>query len=108
MCQTASPCSSRQPAKLRFRFEKAHAEPLRGGWEKGAHAMRCREIGCSQVPGSWGRLAAPSPVWREEGPTLGAERQGRAEATALQELPPGSILQEPAGSVCLHTHLTHR
>ena len=108
--QMPSPCSNRQPANFRFSIwlEKAHAEPPRGGWEKGAYATRCRERGSGQVPGSWGRLAAPSPAWWEEGPTLGAEREGRAEVMALRVLPHGSILQELAGSVCLHMHLACR
>ena len=49
------------------------------------------------APRSRGRLAAPSPVRRDEGPT---EREGRAEVTALRVLPRGSILQNPCPSQC--------
>lgn len=100
-------CSNRQPAKLRFStwFEKAHAEPPRGGREKGTYATRCRDGGSDQVPGGWEGLAAPSPAWWDEGPTLGAEREGRAEVTALWVLPHGSIPGNVAASMCIHTHL---
>lgn len=109
MSQMASPCSNRQPARLRFSigFKEAHAEPPCRGWEEGVYAMHCRESGHGQMPRGWGGLVATNPVCWRKGPALGAGR-GESRGYGTVGLPHGSVLWEPAGSVCLHTHRTPR